>query len=151
MLLKQRVKDHVQELTHLIKSALDGAWSRMSFAGLFGTLSGLFGVRAKNHNEIVNRLFEFGFSSEEVVNSILAFLVCATVEMSLGMFLLCLVKEPNLSMAIIALTNVVNQLLDSEKTSTFLIQAAKTVNSKDISSLTGYVLEALSTCSKYSG
>ncbi|OAX39674.1 heme peroxidase [Rhizopogon vinicolor AM-OR11-026] len=125
MLLKQRVKDHVQELTHLIKNVLDGAWSKMPFAELFSTLSGLFGVRAKNHNEIVKRLFEFGCSTEQVVNSILALLVCATVEMSL------------------ALTNVVNQLLDSEKNSTFVIQAAKSVDTKDLSSLTAHILEAL--------
>ena len=150
MLLKQRVKDHVQELTHLIKSALDGAWSRMSFAGLFGTLSGLFGVRAKNHNEIVKRLFEFGYSTEQVVNSILAFLVGATVEMSLGMSLLFPPTKKNLDLTAVALTNVVNQLLDSEKTSAFIIQAAKIVDSKDLSSLTDYVLEALRTCSQYS-
>ncbi|KAG0701786.1 heme peroxidase [Suillus ampliporus] len=122
MTLKQRVEDHVQELTHLIKNTLGSAGSRMSLAALFDTLSGLFGGRGRNHNEIVKRLFEFGYSTEQVVNSILALLVGATVEMSL------------------ALTNVVNQLLDSENNPTVTIQAADT---GDLSSLTAYTIEAL--------
>ncbi|KAG2350116.1 heme peroxidase [Suillus weaverae] len=123
MTLKQRVKDHVQELTHLIENTLGSAGSRMSFAGLFDTLSGLFG--GKNQNEVVKSLFEFGYSTEQVVNSILALLVGATVEMSL------------------ALTNVVNQLLDSEKKSSITIQTAKRVDTKDLSSLAAYTIEAL--------
>jgi len=55
ILLKQRVRDHVQELTHLIESALHHPWRGMTFAGLFDTLSGLFGV-SKNQNEIVKAL-----------------------------------------------------------------------------------------------
>jgi Fe2+ transport system protein FeoA len=90
MLLKQRAKDHVQELTHLIESALDCPWRSMPFVGLFDTLSVLFGVRGKNHNEIVKRLLEFGCSTEQAINSILALLVGATVEMSLGKFLMFL-------------------------------------------------------------
>jgi len=93
MLLKQRVRDHVQELTHLIESALHHPWRGMAFTGLFDILSGLFGVRSKNHNEIVKRLFEFGCSTEQVVNSILALLVGATVEMSLGMYSLFLLES----------------------------------------------------------
>lgn len=92
MPMRQRVKDHVQELTHMIKSALGSAGSKLPFAGLIGTMSGLFGKK-KNHSEIVKRLFEFGFSTEHVVNSILALLVGATVEMSLGVFFLLLVCE----------------------------------------------------------
>ncbi|KAG1742705.1 heme peroxidase [Suillus paluster] len=125
MPLKQKVKDHVQELTHLIKSALGGAGSRVPFAELFGTLSGRFSGRGKNHNEIVKRLFELGYSKEHVVNSILALLVGATVEMSL------------------ALTNVVNQLLDSEKDSNVTMQAANRMDTNDLSSLTTYINEAL--------
>jgi linoleate 10R-lipoxygenase len=139
MLLKQRVKDHVQELTHLIKSALDGTWKRIPFAGIFDTLSSLFGVKGKNHNEIVKRLFEFGCSTEHVVNSILALLVGATIEMSLGMpFLFLLVGCGYQSPTLIALTNVINQLLDAENNITAM---------QDLSSLTAYVLEALSACS----
>ncbi|KAG1717309.1 heme peroxidase [Suillus paluster] len=125
MILKQRVKDHVRELTRLIKSALGYAGSKMPLAGLFDTLSDLFGGRGKNHHEIVKCLFEFGYSTEEVVNSILALLVGATVEMSL------------------ALTNVVNQLLDSEKNSLVTIQSAKSADTKDLHSLTAYTIEAL--------
>lgn len=142
MLLKQRATDHVQELTHLIKSALGGVESRMPFAGLLDTLSGLFGYGAKNHNEIVKRLFDFGCSTEQVVNSILALLVGATVEMSLGMFFLSLLMETILSnVNIIAMTNVVNQLLSSD------IQSVKSLDAKGLSSLTAYVIEALSTWS----
>ncbi|KAG2138289.1 heme peroxidase [Suillus clintonianus] len=125
MTLKQRVKDHVQELTRLIENALGSAGSRMPLAGLFDTLSSFFGGRGKNQNEVVKLLFEFGYSTEQVVNSILALLVGATVEMSL------------------ALTNVVNQFLDSEKNSSITIQAAKSADSKDLSGLTAYAIEAL--------
>ncbi|KAG1827565.1 heme peroxidase [Suillus subaureus] len=113
MALKRRVKDHVQELARLIEKALGSAQSRMSLAGLFDTLSSFFG--GKNQNEIVKRLFELGYSTERVVNSILALLIGATVEMSL------------------ALTNVVNQLLDSEKSG----------DTRDLSSLAAYTIEAL--------
>jgi linoleate 10R-lipoxygenase len=100
MVLKQRVKDNIQELTHLIKSSLGSVESRMPFAGLFDTLSGLFGFGDKGHNEIVKRLVEFGCSTEQVVNSILALLVGATVEMSLGMSLLLPFMEKSLSMGL---------------------------------------------------
>ncbi|KAJ8594598.1 putative linoleate diol synthase [Rhizopogon salebrosus TDB-379] len=124
MLSQQRVKDHVQELTRVIKSGLDGADNKPS-AMPFGSLSDFFGVRGKNHNEISKRLLEFGCSTDHVVNSILALMVSATVDMSL------------------ALTNVVNQLLDSRKNSTIASQAVKNLHTEDTYSLTGYVLEAL--------
>ncbi|KAG2338641.1 heme peroxidase [Suillus weaverae] len=124
MPMRQRVKEHVQELTHLIKAALGGAGSKLPFAGLIGTMSGLFGKK-KNHNEIVKRLFDLGYSTEQVVNSILALLVGATVEMSL------------------ALTNVVNLLLHKEYDSEVTIEATKKVDAKDLGSLTAYITEAL--------
>ncbi|KAG1740010.1 heme peroxidase [Suillus lakei] len=123
MPMRQRVKEHVQELTHLIKSALGSAGSKLPFAGLIGTMSGLFGKK-KNHNEIVKRLFEFGCSTEHVINSVLALLV-ATVEMSL------------------ALTNVVNLLLHKEYDSEVTVEATKKVDAKDLSSLTAFITEAL--------
>ncbi|KAG1765167.1 heme peroxidase [Suillus placidus] len=79
----------------------------------------------KNHHEIVKRLFDFGYSTEQVVNSILALLVGATVEMSL------------------ALTNVVNLLLHKEYDSEVTIEATKKVDAKDLGSLTAYITEAL--------
>ncbi|KAG2364875.1 putative linoleate diol synthase [Suillus spraguei] len=124
MPIRQRVKEHVQELTHLIKSALGTAGSKLPFAGLIGTVSGLFGKK-KNHNEIVKRLFEFGCSTEEVVNSILALLVGATVEMSL------------------ALTNVVNLLVHKEYDSEVTVAANLKVDAKDLSKVTAYITEAL--------
>jgi len=99
MLLKQKAKDYAQELTHLIKSALGGAGSKMPFAGLLGTVSNFFGGKGKkNHNDIVKRLFELGHTTDQVVNSILALLVGATVEMSLSMFFEFLVIEAILTM-----------------------------------------------------
>lgn len=124
MPIRQRVKEHVQELTHLIKTALGSAGSKLPFAGLIGTVSGLFGKK-KNHNEIVKRLFEFGCSTEEVVNSILALLVGATVEMSL------------------ALTNVVNLLVHKEYDSEVTVAANLKVDAKDLSNVTAYITEAL--------
>ncbi|KAG2132772.1 heme peroxidase [Suillus clintonianus] len=124
MPLRQKVKEHVHELTHLIKSALGSAGSKLPFANLIGTMSGIFGKK-KNHNEIVKRLFEFGYSSEHVVNSILAFLVGATVEMTL------------------ALTNVVNLLLHKEYDSEVTIEADKKVDAKSLASLTAYITDAL--------
>ncbi|KAG1767154.1 heme peroxidase [Suillus placidus] len=124
MPMRQRVKEHVQELTHLIKAALGSAGSKLPFAGLIGTMTGFFGKK-KNHHEIVKRLFDFGYSTEQVVNSILALLVGATVEMSL------------------ALTNVVNLLLHKEYDSEVTIEATKKVDAKDLGSLTAYITEAL--------
>jgi hypothetical protein len=46
-----------------------------------------------------------------------------------------------------ALTNVINQLLNSEQDSTVTIQAAKSVDTKDHAALTAYIVEALSECS----
>lgn len=43
----------------------------------------------------------------------------------------------------VALTNVVNQLLDSEEKATFRTQA-KSVDTNDLASLEAYVIEALS-------
>jgi hypothetical protein len=81
MILKQKAKDHVQELTHLIKSALGSIGNKMR------RVSTIFGSKnKKDHNEIVKRMSELNCSSEHVVNSILALMVGATVEMSLGMF-----------------------------------------------------------------
>ncbi|KAG1795206.1 heme peroxidase [Suillus plorans] len=124
MPIRQRVREHVQELTHLIKTALGSAGSKLPFAGLIGTVSSLFGKK-KCHSEIVKRLFEFGCSTEHVVNSILAFLVGATVEMSL------------------ALTNVVNLLLHKEYDSEVTVAANKKVDVKDVGSLTAFITEAL--------
>ena len=54
---------------------------QISILGLFGTV---FGRKKSNHNEFLKRLFELGHSNEQVVNEILALLVGATVEVSLG-------------------------------------------------------------------
>ncbi|KAG0709341.1 heme peroxidase [Suillus ampliporus] len=125
MPMKLRVKEHVQELTCLIKGALGSAGSKLPFAGLIGTVSGLFGKGKKNHSEIVKRLFALGHSTDQVVNSILALLVGATVEMSL------------------ALTNVVYQLLRTENDPTLTIQANHSADVKDLPHLTAYIVEAL--------
>jgi len=97
MVLQDRVKSHVQELTHHIKNGLDVSESGKPSVALSGTLHTFFGVKGKNHNEIAKRLFESGCSTEQVVNSILALLVGATVEMSLCMFFLSLLAGNRIS------------------------------------------------------
>ncbi|KAI9464255.1 heme peroxidase [Boletus coccyginus] len=113
MVLKRKVQGHIEELSHHIKASFGVAGSRISIAGIFGTI---FGRKKSGHNEILKRLFELGHSNEQVVNEILALLV--------------------------ALTNVVNLLLDSEENATFRIQA-KSVDTKDLVGLEAYVIEAL--------
>ncbi|KAI6041268.1 heme peroxidase [Pisolithus marmoratus] len=122
MVMKQRVKEHVDQLSHCIKASFGGAGSRLSFAGIFGTL---FGTKKKNgHSQLLKSLFELGHATDEVVNEILALMVGTTVELSL------------------ALTNVVNLLLVSEDHATFRAQA-KSADAKDFSALEAYVIEAL--------
>ncbi|KAH7890809.1 heme peroxidase [Phlebopus sp. FC_14] len=122
MVLKEKVQGHVEQLSHYIKGAFGGAGSRLSIAGIFGTI---FGKNKKNgHSDLLKRLFEIGHSTDHVVNEILALMVGTTVEMSL------------------ALTNVVNILLDSEESATFRTQA-KSVDTKDYTALEAYVIEAL--------
>ncbi|KAG6334671.1 hypothetical protein ID866_4420 [Astraeus odoratus] len=125
MLLKEAVKSHVEHLSHYIKASFGGAGSRfaqLSIAGIFGTIFG--GRKKSGHSQLLKSLFEHGHSTDEVVNEILALMVGTTVELSLAM------------------TNVVNLLLDAEEHATFRTQA-KSVDIKDISSLEAYVIEAL--------
>ncbi|KAI6149466.1 heme peroxidase [Pisolithus tinctorius] len=122
MVTRERVKEHVEQLSHCIKSSFGGAGSRLSIAGIFGTL---FGTKKKNsHSQLLKSLFELGHSTDEVVNEILALMVGTTVELSL------------------ALTNVVNLLLVSEENATFRTQA-RSVDTKDVGALEAYVIEAL--------
>ena len=44
----------------------------------------MFGRKKSGHNELLKRLFELGHSNEQIINEILALLVGATVEVSLG-------------------------------------------------------------------
>ncbi|KAG6381666.1 heme peroxidase [Boletus reticuloceps] len=121
MVLKQKVQGHIEELSHHIKASFGVTGSRLSIIGIFGTM---FGRKKSGHNELLKRLFELGHSNEQVVNEILALLVGVTVEVSL------------------ALTNVVNLLLDSEEHATFRSQA-KSADIKDMAGLEAYVIEAL--------
>ncbi|KAF9240684.1 heme peroxidase [Melanogaster broomeanus] len=118
---KQKVKGYVEELSHHIKNSFGGIGNRLSIAGIFGTI---FGRKKGEHNELLKRLFELGHSNDEVVNEILALLVGVTVEVSL------------------ALTNVVNLLLDADKHAAIRTQA-KSADAKDLSALEAYVIEAL--------
>jgi len=91
----------------------------------------------------LKRLFELGHSNEQVVNEILALLVGVTVEVSLGRCQILVWMAHLLTFQCVALTNVVNLLLDSEENATFRIQA-KSVDVKDLVGLEAYVIEALS-------
>lgn len=82
MVMKEKVKAHVEQLTHHIKGAFGGAGNRMSIAGIFGTI---FGRKKNGHNDLIKRLFELGHSTDQVTNEILALMIGTTVEMSLGM------------------------------------------------------------------
>jgi cytochrome P450 len=121
MVLKQKVQGHVEELSHHIRASFGTAGSRLSLAGIFGTI---FGRKRSSHSGLMKRLFELGHSNEQIVNEILALLVGVTVEVSL------------------ALTNVVNLLLDSEEHATFRTQAMS-ADIKDLSGLEAHVIEAL--------
>jgi len=121
MLLKQKVQGHVEELCHHIRASFGVAGSRLSLAGIFGTM---FGRKRNGHNEVLKRLFELGHSNDHVVNEVLALLVCVSVELPL------------------ALTNVVNLLLDAEEHATFRAQATS-VDVKNISGLEAHIIEAL--------
>ncbi|KIK94193.1 hypothetical protein PAXRUDRAFT_143426 [Paxillus rubicundulus Ve08.2h10] len=121
MVSKQKVQGYIEELSHHIKASFGGAGNRLSLAGIFGTI---FGKKKNGHNELLKRLFELGHSNDQVVNEILALMVGATVEVSL------------------ALTNVVNLLLDSEEGATFRTQA-RSVDTRDVGALEAYVVEAL--------
>ncbi|KAG9313033.1 heme peroxidase [Chiua virens] len=121
MIMKQKVGGYIEELSHHIKASFGIAGSRISIAGIFGTV---FGRKKSGHNELMKRLFELGHSNEQVVNEILALLIGVTVELSL------------------ALGNVVNLLLDAEEHATFRTQA-KSVDVKDLAGLEAYVIEAL--------
>lgn len=113
---------------------------QISIAGIIGTI---FGRKKNNHNELVKRLYEFGHSNEQIVNEILALLVGTTVEISLGRCERLLLPIGVLTSQCVALTNVVNLILDSEEHATFRTQA-QSVDAKDITGLEAYVIEALS-------
>ncbi|KAI6023916.1 hypothetical protein PISMIDRAFT_470487 [Pisolithus microcarpus 441] len=119
---RERVKGHVEQLSHAIKTSFGGAGSRLSIAGIFGTLFG--GKKKSIHSHLLKALFDLGHSTDEVVNEVLALMVGTTVELSL------------------ALTNVVNLLLVSEENATFRTQA-RSVDTKDLGALEAYVIEAL--------
>ncbi|KAH7914862.1 heme peroxidase [Hygrophoropsis aurantiaca] len=125
MILREKVKAHVEQLTSHIKSGLGGAGNRMSIAGFVGTISSMFGAKKKGtHSELVKRLFEIGHSTDKVVNSILALMVGSTVEMS------------------IALTNSLYSLLQAEEDATFRTQAMS-LDVKDQLGMEAFVIEAL--------
>lgn len=91
----------------------------------------------------MKRLFELGHSNEQIVNEILALLVGVTVELSLGRCKRLVRTADILTFYCVALTNVVNFLFDSEENATFRTQA-KSVDTKDLTGLEAYVIEALS-------
>ncbi|KAI6113067.1 heme peroxidase [Pisolithus sp. B1] len=122
LVVRESVKGHVDQLSHVIKASFGGAGSRMSIAGIFNTLFG--GKKKSVHSHLLKALFELGHSTDEVVNEVLALMVGTTVELSL------------------ALTNVVNLLLTSEENATFRTQA-RSVDTKDLGALEAYVIEAL--------
>lgn len=103
----------------------------------------MFGRKKNGRNELLKRLFELGHSNEQVVNEILALVVGVTVEVSLGRCNLWTLTAGILTVYCLALTNVVNLLLDAEEHATFRTQA-KSIDTKDLARLESHVIEALS-------
>ncbi|KAI6041267.1 heme peroxidase, partial [Pisolithus marmoratus] len=68
MVMKQRVKGHVEHLSHSIKASFGGT-----------------GSRKNAHSQLLKSLFKLGHSTHEVVNEILALMVGTSVELSLAL------------------------------------------------------------------
>jgi linoleate 10R-lipoxygenase len=123
MVMEAHVRTNVKKLLGLIKHGLAGnVGSRLSIAGLVGSISNLFESKAKKaeYHEIIKRLYDLGHSTDKLANTILALMVVSTIEIAL------------------ATTNSVNYFLDSSSV-TELSVAASTANSR----LDGFVYEAL--------
>ena len=68
----------------------------MSIVNIFGTLFG--GAKKKSgHSALLKALFEHGHSTDEVVNEILALMVGATVELSIGSLLITFLNTSSVS------------------------------------------------------
>ncbi|PFH51764.1 hypothetical protein AMATHDRAFT_2679 [Amanita thiersii Skay4041] len=121
MVLGEKVTGHVHDLLRAIKNNLNiTVTQRLSIVNIFGTI---FGKNKKaEHNELVKKIHEISHSTDEVANTLLALMVGATAELSLAM------------------TNMLNLYLGSDKQAEIIGLAAKT-DLKD--ELSGYVYEAL--------
>jgi hypothetical protein len=119
--LQYRVERNIRELLRLIKIHL-GVGNRLTIAGIIGTVSSIFSKskRSAEHHEIVVRLHELGYSTDQLANTILAVMVSAV----------------NLSLS---LTNILNLYLGSDQDVTL----KKLADSKDAQAFAGYVHEGL--------
>ena len=95
------------------------------------------------HSELVKRLAALGGSSNELANTVLALMVGASVELSLGLYI-----RPHLTCRTLicdascsALTNIVTKFVGSEHHEDIL-RTTRDVEAK--ASLDGYIYEALS-------
>jgi hypothetical protein len=95
--LEKRVKGHVENLLEQITDNLGASGgNRLSILGIYDTLSSIFTKPKKgSRQEVLNKLYQIGGSSDQLANTILAIMVGLTVELSL------------------ALTNAVNLYLDA--------------------------------------
>ncbi|KAF9482553.1 linoleate diol synthase [Pholiota conissans] len=124
MVLQAKVKAHVDKLLGLIKGALvRNVGSRLSFAGIKGSISQIFESKAKHaeYHAIVKRLFELGHSTHQLANTILALMVVSCVELSL------------------ATTNTINLYIGSDQG----LQLSSLVKADKNVQLDNYVYEAL--------
>ncbi|THV05525.1 linoleate diol synthase [Dendrothele bispora CBS 962.96] len=97
MVLQEKVKTHVEKLSHYIEIGMATGLRRLSMAGVIDTISTLFSKSKKTQqHEVVKRLQQIGISSNELTNTVLAIMVGVSVELS------------------VAFTNVVNFYLDSD-------------------------------------
>jgi len=117
MILQGKVKKHIHDLLHLIKGGLGG-----TVGSKVSTLFSKSGSKKNEHREILKRLHEFGHSTDQLANTILALMVTSSVELTLAM------------------TNVINLYLGSDHVKD-IIAIAKATDKK--TQLNAYVLEAL--------
>ncbi|KDR80737.1 hypothetical protein GALMADRAFT_1103751 [Galerina marginata CBS 339.88] len=123
MVLQEKVKTNVHKLLRLIKEGLgEEVGSRLSIAGIVGTVSTMFSKSKKSeHHDIVKQLYELGHSTDQLANTILALMVTGGVEL------------------VLATTNTINYYLgtnDGEK-------IAALAKSDKNAQFDGYVYEAL--------
>ncbi|TFK65591.1 linoleate diol synthase [Pluteus cervinus] len=121
MVLQRAAHAAIHRLTESIKGPLGSGVS----TGFVAEIASHIGKAKKaEHGELVRKLEALGYSSDQIVNTILALMVVASVELSL------------------AFTNVVHLYLDSKDEPT-IRTLARSTDAKDVEKLNAYVYEAL--------
>ena len=112
----------------------------MSQSSLISKVGTILRRNKKGQNEVVNRINEISRSTDQQTNTLLALMIGATAELSLGSYLYQSIPYSS-NAHNSALTNVLNLYLDNQY-STAIAALATSSDAKD--NLHGYVREALS-------